>query len=243
MPIASLILVETSMPGNLGAAMRVAANFGVKRLELVRPMVDPANDEVLRWACGADNHLEIRVWDEFEQAVTDYRTLAATASARGRDNLPVMTPAEGAVALDDGRVFLLDSQLSHVLECSPDGKVVRELGHPGEGPGELTNPRDLVRFDDGTLGLAKVFPGELVMLHPDGLPAGVIKLKADDAPGGFVTLHRALQNFLGGFLALGDIFTEVAVTGVLADAGGDHVANAGQTEECFRATTEGCAQA
>lgn len=96
MAIASLILVETSMPGNLGAAMRVAANFGVQRLELVRPMVDPANDEVLRWACGADSHLEIRVWDELEQAATDYRTLAATASARGRDNLPVLTPAEGA---------------------------------------------------------------------------------------------------------------------------------------------------
>lgn len=96
MAIASLILVETSMRGNLGAAMRVAANFGVQRMDLVRPKVNPADDEVLRWACGADNHLEIRVWDEFETAVAGYRTLAATASARGRDNLPVMTPAEGA---------------------------------------------------------------------------------------------------------------------------------------------------
>jgi tRNA/rRNA methyltransferase len=96
MAVASLVLVETSMPGNLGAAMRVAANFGVRRLDLVRPMVDPGDAEVLRWACGADAHLEVREWDEFEQAVAGYRTLAATASARGRYNLPVMTPAEGA---------------------------------------------------------------------------------------------------------------------------------------------------
>jgi len=96
MPISSLVLVEPSLPGNLGAALRVAANFGVTRVDLVRPAVDPSDDEVRRWACGAQNHLEIRRWERFEEAVSPYRTLAATASARGRDNLPVMTPSEGA---------------------------------------------------------------------------------------------------------------------------------------------------
>jgi hypothetical protein len=119
----------------------------------------------------------------------------------GSDDEVLLGTIERVLTLEDGRVFMLDSQLSQVLECSPDGEVVRQLGHPGEGPGELTNPRDLVRFDDGKLGLVKVFPGQLVMLDPDGLPAGVIKLKADDAPGGFVTLHRALQT--GGTLLLG----------------------------------------
>ena len=47
MMVASLILVEPSLAGNLGAAMRVAANFGVPRIDLVRPMVDPAGEEVL----------------------------------------------------------------------------------------------------------------------------------------------------------------------------------------------------
>ena len=119
----------------------------------------------------------------------------------GSDDDVLLGTIERVLTLDDGRVLLLDSQLSHVLECSPGGEVVRELGHTGEGPGELTNPRDLVHFDDGTLGLVKVFPGQLVMLDPDGLPAGVIKLKADDAPGGFVTMHRALH--AGGTLLLG----------------------------------------
>ncbi len=99
MAVASLILVEPSQPGNLGSAMRVAANFAVSRLDLVRPGIPPTNDEVLRWACGAQDHLEIRTWDHFDEAAADYRTLAATASARGRDNLPVLTPSEGAERL------------------------------------------------------------------------------------------------------------------------------------------------
>jgi TrmH family RNA methyltransferase len=92
MAIASLVLVETSLAGNLGAALRAAANFGVPRVDLVRPGVSPNSDEVRRWACGADAHLTIGTWDRFEDAVADFRTLAGTASGRGRDRLPVVSP-------------------------------------------------------------------------------------------------------------------------------------------------------
>jgi TrmH family RNA methyltransferase len=101
MTVASIILVEPSQAGNLGSAMRVAANFGVRSLDLVRPSVAPDDDEVVRWACGADAHLEIRVWDRFDEAVAEFRTLAATASGRGRDNLPVVTPSEAAKRLQN----------------------------------------------------------------------------------------------------------------------------------------------
>jgi len=96
MSIRSLVLVEPSQPGNLGAALRVAANFGVGCVDLVRPGVDPDGDDVLSWACGAMDHLEVRNWESFDAAVADYRTLVATASGRGRSNLPVLTPAEAA---------------------------------------------------------------------------------------------------------------------------------------------------
>ncbi len=92
MPCAALILVETSMAGNLGAAMRVAANFAVPRLELVRCGVDPQQPEVLQWACGGDRYLQVNQYDTLEQATARYRTVVATASARGRDNQPVVTP-------------------------------------------------------------------------------------------------------------------------------------------------------
>lgn len=96
MVVASLVLVETSQAGNLGAAMRVAANFGVPRIDLVRPRVDPASPEVVSWARGADRHLELRSWDRVGDAVSEYRTLAATASGRGRDSLPTVSPPEAA---------------------------------------------------------------------------------------------------------------------------------------------------
>lgn len=94
MSVAALILVEPSQAGNLGAVMRIAANFGVRRLELVRPAVDPGTDEVRRWACGGDELLECRSWARFADAAAGYRTLAASASGRGRRALPVLSPRE-----------------------------------------------------------------------------------------------------------------------------------------------------
>ena len=98
MNVGGLILVEPSLAGNLGAAMRVAANFGVNRIDLVRPSVGPDDLEVRRWACGADDRIECRLWDRFADAAAQYHTLAASASARGRRNLPVMEPAEATTA-------------------------------------------------------------------------------------------------------------------------------------------------
>jgi len=99
MPVGGLILVEPSLAGNIGAAMRVAANFGVKRLELVRPAVPVDDPDVRAWACGAEKRLECRSWESLTSAAGDYRTLVASASARGRQNLPVLTPTEAASSL------------------------------------------------------------------------------------------------------------------------------------------------
>lgn len=99
MPLGALILVEPSLPGNLGAAIRVAANFGVAAVELVRPAVGPSDPEVVAWACGGHDRLLIRIHDSLDQAAAPYRTLIGSASARGRDNQPVVTPDEAIARL------------------------------------------------------------------------------------------------------------------------------------------------
>jgi len=99
MSVGALILVETSLAGNLGAAMRVAANFGVRRMELVRPAIGADDPEVKQWACGADQLVDCRVWQNFSEATAHYHTLAASASGRGRTNLPVVSPREAAPML------------------------------------------------------------------------------------------------------------------------------------------------
>jgi TrmH family RNA methyltransferase len=101
MSVGGLILVETSLAGNIGAALRVAANFGVKRIELVRPAVEASSPEVHRWACGAEDRIECRHWESFQDAATHYHTLAASASGRGRRNLPILTPPEAVKHLVD----------------------------------------------------------------------------------------------------------------------------------------------
>jgi len=101
MSIGGLILVEPSLAGNIGAALRVAANFGVKRIELVRPAVGADDPEVHRWACGAEDRIDCRHWESFQEAATHYHTLAASASGRGRRNLPILAPAEAVKHLVD----------------------------------------------------------------------------------------------------------------------------------------------
>ena len=101
MSVGGLILVEPSLAGNIGAALRVSANFGIKRIDLVRPAIDADDPEVRRWACGAEQRIECRHWDSFQDAAAHYHTLAASASARGRRNLPVLTPPDAIRDLVD----------------------------------------------------------------------------------------------------------------------------------------------
>ena len=94
MLIGGVILVEPSHPGNLGAVIRVAANFSVGRLDLVRPLVRLDDPEVRARSRGGERHLELGRWDEFGQATARYRTLVGTASGRARPGLPTITPSE-----------------------------------------------------------------------------------------------------------------------------------------------------
>jgi TrmH family RNA methyltransferase len=99
MPLAAVILVEPALPGNLGATIRVAANFGVPRVDLVRPLVAPDDSEVLRWARGGQERVRISQWHTLNDAGASFRTLVASASGRGRQNLPLVTPREAVSQL------------------------------------------------------------------------------------------------------------------------------------------------
>ncbi len=98
-PVAAVIAVEPGQQGNLGAIMRVAANFGVPALELVRPWVSPTDDETLRWACGGEALLEVNCYGTLEEAAAPYRTLVGTSSGRGRGRHPLVGPAEALAAV------------------------------------------------------------------------------------------------------------------------------------------------
>jgi hypothetical protein len=94
--------------------------------------------------------------------------------------LPVEAISDG-----EGRVYLADQQLCQVFVFGPDGELAGTLSREGEGPGEVRGPVDLVHLPDGTFGLAEFFPGKLVKVTPDDVPAGEITVDVSgDTSGG-----------------------------------------------------------
>lgn len=73
---------------------------------------------------------------------------------------------------DAGNTYLLDYQLSHVVVFDRNGNYAGEIGGPGEGPGEVTRPEDLIIIETGQIGLLKKHPGSVVFIEPNGVPAG-----------------------------------------------------------------------
>jgi TrmH family RNA methyltransferase len=79
-----IVLVETSHPGNIGAAARAMKNMGLDELVLVRPRLYPHPDATAR-ASGADDVLaRARVVPDLAAAVSDCGLVFAT-TARERD--------------------------------------------------------------------------------------------------------------------------------------------------------------
>ncbi len=99
MKVAALVLVETAHQGNMGAAMRIAANFGVPRILFVRPLVDPEDPEVADWACGAGKYLSWEIFESLEEALRPFRTVVGTASGRGRPGHPLLEPGEAGAQI------------------------------------------------------------------------------------------------------------------------------------------------
>ena len=94
-----IVLVETSHPGNIGAAARAMKNMGLTELHLVRPEQFPHAEATAR-ASGADDVLfKARVHATFESAIADCGLVVGT-SARSRSlQWDLLEPRECAARL------------------------------------------------------------------------------------------------------------------------------------------------
>ncbi len=91
-----------------------------------------------------------------------------------------------------GNIYLLDTQLTEVQVYDSQGLYQRSLGKRGDGPGELRFVSGALFLPDGTLGLVQPFPGKIVKVDLDGVPAGELRPGGDDpTKGGFFALRAA----------------------------------------------------
>ena len=105
-----VVLVETQMGENIGAAARAMANFGLRELRLVKPRDGWPNDKARAAASRGDAIIdEVRLFDTLAEAIADLELVWAT-TARPHDiakevESPAVAAAEmGAAAARGARV-------------------------------------------------------------------------------------------------------------------------------------------
>lgn len=91
-----VVLVETSHPGNVGAAARALKTMGLGKLTLVRPRLFPSAEATVR-ASGADDVLQAAtVVDTLAEAVADCGLVLGTTARTRHLEWPILTPRAAA---------------------------------------------------------------------------------------------------------------------------------------------------
>ncbi len=90
-----IVLVRPRYAGNVGAAVRVAANFAVPELVLVDPECTLDDDpEFVRMAMGGERLVAISAAATLAEALAGVQVAVATTSTRNRDPRALHTPGE-----------------------------------------------------------------------------------------------------------------------------------------------------
>lgn len=90
----SVVMVNTSHPGNIGAAARAIKNMGLSRLVLVEPKEFPAEKAVWRAAGALDVLDAAKVVSSVDEAIADCGLVVGTSARGRRIPWPLMTPRE-----------------------------------------------------------------------------------------------------------------------------------------------------
>ena len=92
----SVVLVETSHPGNVGAAARAMKNMGLSRLKLVNPEDFPHEKAIFRAASASDVVENAEIYDQLEDAIDDAALVIGTSARGRRIPWPVVDPKQAA---------------------------------------------------------------------------------------------------------------------------------------------------
>jgi hypothetical protein len=107
----------------------------------------------------------------------------------GEDDEEIFGVITDIIADREGNFYLLDAQLNEIKVYSSDGEYLRTIGREGEGPGEFRGAFGIFLVPGGNIGVLQTFPGKIVVLTPEGEPAGEYPLPDIEDEG-----FRALVN-------------------------------------------------
>jgi len=89
-----MVMVNTTHPGNIGAAARAMKNMGLSSLVLVDPKEYPAAKAVWRAAGAADVLDKVRVVSTLDEAIADCGLVVGTSARGRRIPWPLLSPRE-----------------------------------------------------------------------------------------------------------------------------------------------------
>jgi tRNA/rRNA methyltransferase len=122
-----IVLVETQMGENIGAAARAMANFGLKELRLVKPRDGWPNDKARAAASRGDTIIDaVTLYERLEDAVADLELVYATTARPHDIAKEVESPAVAAVEM--GRAAASGARIGVVFGREKWGLTSDEVG-------------------------------------------------------------------------------------------------------------------
>ncbi len=201
-----IILVNTSHPGNIGAAARAMKNMGLSKLVLVEPKDFPSFEAYSR-AAGADDVLgDAVVVETLAEAVAGCTWVMGTSARERTVQWPQMQPrecaaetmkqaeqAEAAIVFGRERTGLTNEELEqcHALVNIPTNPDYSSL-NVAAAVQVLSYELRLAAIDSGVLNIAE--DNEITTKHLDDVPA-----TADQVNGMYQHLFQMLEDikFIG----------------------------------------------
>lgn len=185
-PTVRVVLVRTLYAGNVGAALRAAANFAAAGVTLVGPRCDLDDPELIRMAMGAQGHVEVSSAATLAEALAPCDAAIATTSGRNRDSRHIHPPAEVRALLGERGA----RRIALVFGPERGGLTLGELRDCHLLMSVPTNPAFPV------LNLAQTVAVSLALLSP-APSAGRAPADPLDAPAPAVELRDALDHLAG----------------------------------------------
>ena len=130
-PLVRIVLVETSHPGNIGAAARAMKNMGLTQLVLVNPKDFPDDKAFRRAASAVDVVSSARVVETLDEAIEGCQLVLGTSARDRRIPWPMLDPRACGEKVVAVRVDRGGGDGRFIVEVEVLGGSFGELRHPG----------------------------------------------------------------------------------------------------------------